>query len=104
MNILESFEYRKWFSSLRDKRAMFRINARIRQIKSHGALFGDVKLIGDGIYELRFHFGPGYRVYATLEEGGILLLLLAGGDKSTQKRDILEAQAIARRWRSEHGE
>lgn len=90
MEILESAEYRKWFASLKDTQAKLRINARIRQVKSHGALMGDVKPVGFGIYEMRFHFGPGYRVYLSLEQEALLLLLM-GGDKSTQKDDIAKA-------------
>ena len=59
--------------------------------------YGDVKAVGDGVSELRFHFGPGYRVYFK-EIGGILFLLLAGGDKSTQDRDIDRAKEIARHF------
>lgn len=103
MEVLESAEYRRWFASLKDKQAQLRINARIRQLKSHGALMGDVKPVGFGVFEMRFHLGPGYRVYVSLERR-TLLLLLVGGDKSTQKEDIAKARAIAKRWRSEHGQ
>lgn len=103
MEILASAEYRKWFASLKDGQAKLRINARIRQIKSHGGgLMGDVKPLGFGIYEMRFHCGPGYRVYLSLEQGALLLLLM-GGDKSMQKDDIAKARAVAKRWRCEHG-
>ena len=57
------------------------------------AVQGDVKPVGEGVYEMRFHFGPGYRVYFTYL-GDHIVLLLAGGDKGTQRRDIVQAQSI----------
>ena len=56
--------------------------------------FGDAKPVGDGVFELRFDFGPGYRVYYT-ERNGEIVVLLAGGDKSTQKQDIEKAKELA---------
>lgn len=102
MRLLRSPEYKKWAASLRDRKALARINARLLQIQSHGRLLGDVKPIGEGVYEIRFHSGPGYRVYVS-PEGADLLLLLAGGDKSTQRHDLRRAIAIAKHWRKSHG-
>lgn len=62
MRIVKSPRYEKWASSLRDRNVIARINARILQIKHYGALTGDWKAVGDGVFELRFHFGAGYRV------------------------------------------
>ncbi len=59
--------------------------------------FGDHRSIGEGLSELRFGFGPGYRVYYT-QKGDMLVVLLAGGDKDSQAKDIVAAKAIARRW------
>lgn len=85
--------YRKWFKALRDRRARARIDIRIKRI-SLGNL-GDVKSVGKGVYELRIDYGPGYRVYF-VERKGIIIILLAGGKKSTQKQDIKKAQELAR--------
>lgn len=100
MRLLQSREYSKWIRTLKDRRAVMRINAHVFQIQRNEALCGDFAPVGDGILELRLHFGPGYRVYLALEDNGLVLLLLAGGDKSTQRRDIKKAKAIAARWRS----
>ena len=82
----------KWYARLKDIRAKTRIAVRIRRMQL-GAV-GDAKSVGDGVMELRFDFGPGYRVYYT-ERGGEIVILLAGGDKSTQERDIEKAKKLA---------
>jgi putative addiction module killer protein len=79
------------FSLVRQARA--RINARIRRLSLGN--FGDVKPIGEGVSELRIDFGPGYRVYF-VQRGQTLVVLLAGGDKRTQDRDIKKALKLAR--------
>jgi putative addiction module killer protein len=91
--IEETDEYQRWFETLRDRAARFRIGARIRRLSLGN--FGDVKPVGEGVSELRIPYGPGYRVYLT-QRGELLVVLLAGGDKSTQKRDIERAKALAR--------
>ena len=85
--------YKKWFKTLRDRKARARIDIRIKRI-SIGNL-GDVKSVGKGVYELRIDYGPGYRVYF-VERNEIRIILLAGGKKSTQKQDIKKAQELAR--------
>lgn len=95
MTIKETNYYAKWFAGLRDDNTKARIDRRIKRAARGD--YGDVKAVGDGVSELRFHFGPGYRVYFK-EIGGILFLLLAGGDKSTQGRDIDRAKEIARHF------
>jgi len=87
----EAFE--AWFGRLRDIRGRARIEARLSVIAQTGH-FGDVRPVGSNVFELRFHFGPGYRVYYTMR-GGRLVLLLAGGDKASQTRDIRNAIALA---------
>ena len=87
----EHFE--KWFFSMRDKQAQRRIAARLSVIREVGH-FGDFKPVGHDVLELRFHFGPGYRVYYTVR-GETIVLLLAGGDKSSQQRDISKAIELA---------
>ncbi|MBN1864924.1 MAG: type II toxin-antitoxin system RelE/ParE family toxin [Victivallales bacterium] len=85
--------YFQWFVGLRDRRARALINARIRRLSL--ANFGDVKPVGEGVTELRIDYGPGYRVYF-VQRGQMLVVLLAGGDKSTQDKDIKRALKLAR--------
>lgn len=80
--------FREWISLLKDKKAITRIWSRIDRLLLGN--FGDCKNVGEGIFELRFHFGPGYRVYFALANGAIIILLF-GGDKSTQQSDIRRA-------------
>lgn len=92
ITIHQSDTYRVWFSKLKDNRARARINVRIRRLSLGNA--GDVKPVGSGISELRINYGPGYRVYYTTI-GKELVVLLAGGDKSTQHKDIEKAKELA---------
>jgi putative addiction module killer protein len=85
--------YEKWFAKLADQVARSRIAIRIRRL-SLGS-FGDVKPVGSGVSELRIDYGPGYRVYFA-RRGETLVILLAGGDKRTQERDIAQAKRLAR--------
>ena len=85
MDIVQSTTFRKWFDSLRDRQARARIDARIRRLSLGNP--GDVKPVGGGVSELRIDYGPGYRVYFT-QRGPVLAILLCGGDKRTQDRDI----------------
>ncbi len=93
IEIRQTAEYESWFEKLRDLQAKARILARIRRL-SLGNL-GDVKPVGEGVSELRITYGPGYRVYVKLQ-GDVLVILLVGGDKSSQKRDIERAKELAR--------
>lgn len=90
---LRSDEFDSWLSALKDKTGRARIIHRIRSAE-HGN-FGDCEPVGEGVSEMRIHFGPGYRVYYT-RRGEMIYLLLLGGDKSTQKRDIKHAIEMAR--------
>ncbi len=85
--------FSEWFDSLRDRQARARINVRIRRLSLGN--FGDAKPVGEGVSELRIDFGPGYRVYF-IRRGRTLVILLTGGDKGTQDRDIRKAQKLAR--------
>ncbi len=85
--------YSQWFASLRDREARARINVRVRRLSLGNP--GDVKPVGEGVSELRIDFGPGYRVYY-VKRGKKLVILLAGGDKHTQDRDIKRAIELAR--------
>lgn len=93
MTIRETEMYSKWFARLRDTVAKARILVRLRRM-SLGNL-GEYRDLGDDVCELKFHFGPGYRVYYTIRNGEIVILL-AGGDKSSQSRDIEKAKELAR--------
>ncbi|MDO9557725.1 MAG: type II toxin-antitoxin system RelE/ParE family toxin [Coriobacteriia bacterium] len=93
IEIRQTDEYESWFDKLRDREARFRILVRIRRL-SLGNL-GDIRSVGEGVSELRITYGPGYRVYIK-QQGEALIVLLAGGDKSSQKRDIERAKELAR--------
>jgi putative addiction module killer protein len=84
--------YAVWFQTLRDRTAKGRIAARIERVQLGN--FGDTKSVGDGVRELRMDFGPGFRVYFT-QRGERIILLLCGGDKSSQQRDIARARQLA---------
>src|SRR6266571_477726 len=82
-----------WLAGLRDHQARARITARVRRLSLGNP--GDVKPVGSGVSEMRIDYGPGYRVYFT-QRGEVLAILLAGGDKRTQERDIKTALQLAR--------
>ena len=90
---LRSEQFDNWLSALKDKIGRARIIHRIRSAE-HGN-FGDCEPVGEGVSEMRIHVGPGYRVYYT-RRGEVIYLLLLGGDKSSQKRDIKRAIEMAR--------
>lgn len=92
MQIRQTSTFTKWFGALKDGNARARINVRIRRI-SLGNL-GDVKPVGQGVSELRIDYGPGYRIYF-VKHGEIIIILLCGGDKSTQEKDIQKAHELA---------
>lgn len=81
----------EWLNTL-DSKARARVLTRL--IKAELGNLGDVESVGDGVFEMREHFGPGYRVYF-INQGGRILVILGGGDKSTQKKDIKKAKAMA---------
>ena len=86
--------YSDWFSALRDVQARARINARLRRAELGN--FGDCEPVGEGVSEMRIHYGPGYRVY-WVKRGHEIFILLAGGDKTTQAKDIKAALQLARK-------
>lgn len=90
--VLQTSVYAAWFRSLRDRAAQGRIVTRIERLEFGN--FGDAKAVGEGIHELRLKFGPGYRVYFT-HRAGRIVLLLCGGDKGSQSRDIARAKQLA---------
>ncbi|WP_337080756.1 type II toxin-antitoxin system RelE/ParE family toxin [Acinetobacter pittii] len=92
----ETFD--EWFDSLRDTQGKARINARLRRVELGN--FGDAEPVGENVSELRFFFGPGYRVYF-IQQGDEIIVLLAGGDKSSQQKDIDKAIELAKEIRGE---
>lgn len=93
IQIQQTETYAKWFDGLRDRITRARIDIRIRRLSLGNA--GDAKPVGDGVSELRVDHGPGYRVYF-IQRGEVVIVLLAGGDKSTQDKDIRTAKALAK--------
>ncbi len=93
IEIRQTETYAKWFNSLRDREARVRIDIRLRRLSMGNA--GDVKPVGKGVSELRIDYGAGYRVYF-IQRGDTFIVLLAGGDKRTQNRDIQTALYLAK--------
>jgi len=94
MKIIYTTEiFDNWFAGLRDRQAVRRIQARIDRAEE--GFFGDCEPVGEGVSEMRIHCGPGYRVYFA-QRGMEIVVLLAGGDKSTQSKDIKAAIKLAR--------
>jgi putative addiction module killer protein len=93
LTISKSQAFDKWFDGLKDTKGRFRIQARIDRAELGN--FGDCEPVGEGVSEMRIHFGPGYRVYFA-QRGSLIVLLLVGGDKSTQAKDIKAAIKLNR--------
>lgn len=93
IEIRQSEVYSQWFNNLRDRQARARINVRIRPLLLGNP--GDVKPVGEGVSEMCIDYGPGYRVYF-VQRGQSLVILLAGGDKHPQDKDIEMAVDLAR--------
>lgn len=92
IEIRQTETFSNWLGSLRDRQARIRIQVRIDRLALGNA--GDVKPVGEGVSEMRIDYGPGYRVYF-VRRGSTLVVLLAGGDKRTQSRDIETALKLA---------
>ena len=91
--VIQSGTFRRWLKGLRDRRAQARIAVRIDRAEEGN--FGDHQSVGQGVSEMRVHVGKGYRVYYTTR-GNTAMILLCGGDKSSQRRDIERAHQMAR--------
>jgi putative addiction module killer protein len=96
VELLKSGTFDAWLTKLKDKQAVAKINARLVRLGLGNP--GDVKPIGNGLSEMRIDYGPGYRVYY-MQRGQIVIVLLCGGDKSTQTQDIALAKEIAMNWK-----
>ncbi len=92
IEVRQTDKYAQWFEALQDRQAKARIDVRIRRLSLGNP--GDVRPVGEGVSELRIDYGPGYRVYFT-RRGSEIVILLAGGDKRTQERDIEAAKELS---------
>lgn len=95
LEIQQTSIFMKWERALKDRRARAAIAARIFRLAN--GLPGDVAPVGQGVSELRIHYGPGYRVYFQ-QHGNEIIILLCGGDKSSQSRDVETAKRLAKEW------
>lgn len=101
VEIAQSTTFSQWLGNLKDRQARMRIHAKLDRVVLGN--LGDVRPIGHGLSELRIHYGPGYRLYCMQTETHTLVML-CGGDKSSQTRDIEQARAIAKDWKGlKHG-
>ena len=90
-NTVETLEFTSWYLQLKDRKVQMRITQRIDRLRQGNP--GDVESLGNGVYELRLHFGPGYRIYYAIE-GNTLIILLLGGTKRRQQKDIEKSKEI----------
>jgi putative addiction module killer protein len=95
MQVRRTEEFAHWLGSLRDKQGRAKILARIDRLEDGNP--GKTRSVGAGVVEMKIDFGPGYRVYY-IQRGKLLILLLCGGDKSTQENDVKQAKALASLW------
>lgn len=93
IEVRQTIAFTKWLGGLRDRNARIRIAMRIHRMELGNP--GDVKPVGEGVSEMRITYGPGYRVYF-VQDGDTIVILLCGGDKSSQSRDIAEAKQMAK--------
>ena len=101
IEVVQTDEFENWLKKLKDARGKARILRRLDRLAQGNP--GDVRPIGKGLSELRLDVGPGYRVYY-LQDGERLILLLCGGDKSSQQKDIDKAHELAQQWRTDTDE
>jgi len=100
MEIKQTETFRKWLFRVRDSHTRAIITSRLDRLESGHA--GDIKPVGEGISELRIHHGPGFRIYFR-RHGNTIIILLCGGDKSTQAKDIAMAKRLANEWSESNG-
>ena len=99
MQIIQSETFNKWATGLRDPQARALVALRLLRLSQGTA--NDIAALGDSLFELRLHAGPGYRIYF-IREGATVVVLLSGGTKGSQARDILKAKHLAHQWRHHH--
>ncbi|MYM35938.1 type II toxin-antitoxin system RelE/ParE family toxin [Duganella sp. FT94W] len=99
ITIIQTKVFQRWPTRLPDRNARLIINERLFRLSN--GLSSDVEPVGEGVGELRIHYGPGYRVYF-LTRGTAVIILLCGGNKSSQPRDIRRAKRLAQQWRKDH--
>ena len=92
-NVFETDTFERWVDGLRDRPTRIRLRRRLG--KAMRGNLGDVKAVGDGVWEMREFFGPGWRMYY-VQRGNVLIVMLGGGDKSSQDEDIAAAKALAK--------
>jgi putative addiction module killer protein len=96
VQVVRTDEFAEWLINLRDRQGRARILSRIDRLEEGNP--GVTRSVGSGVFEMKIDFGPGYRVYY-IRRGEEVVILLCGGDKSTQERDIQRAKALAQRWK-----
>jgi putative addiction module killer protein len=94
-SVIETEEFSEWLEKLKDRPTRIRLGRRLD--KARRGILGDVKPVGEGVFEMREFFGPGWRLYY-VERSGALIIMLGGGDKSSQSKDIEQAQLLAKEW------
>lgn len=94
-SVIETEEFSEWLAKLKDRATRIRLSRRLD--KARRGNLGDIKPVDDGVFEMREVFGPGWRMYY-VERSGALILMLGGGDKSSQTRDIERARQLAKEW------
>jgi putative addiction module killer protein len=94
--LIRTDEFNAWLIKLRDRRGVVKIGFRLARLEQ--GILGDVKPVGDGVSEIRIDHGPGYRLYY-VKRGLVIIVLLCGGDKSSQDRDIARAKLLAEQWK-----
>ncbi|KAA1180139.1 type II toxin-antitoxin system RelE/ParE family toxin [Rhizobium tropici] len=99
IELKQTATFAKWESRLKDKRAKTIIAARLMRLAE--GLPGDVEPVGEGVSELRIHYGSGYRIYFQ-QRGNLLIVLLCGGNKGSQARDIATAKKLAKEWSAQN--
>ena len=93
ITVRQNVEFAKWIAGLKDRAALARINVRL--IRAAEGNLGETRSVGEGVHEMKISYGPGYRVYF-VNRGAELIVLLCGGDKRSQDRDIIRAKALAK--------
>jgi putative addiction module killer protein len=95
-SVIETEKFSEWLDTLKDGATRIRLGRRLD--KARRGNLGDVKPVGEGVFEMREFFGPGWRLYY-VERSGALIIMLGGGNKSSQSSDIEQAQQLAKEWK-----